>query len=230
MKLAMEIPYHHLEELSKLCDFDFALGQVVLDQGPKSKYVKFYKKQSEKGRQVWLDNGWHELRKCLPDNQLLEAAKLIGATHIVAPETRNNAHFTLYQIFSLWNRIKEAGYSYKVVGCWQGHRKEMFRLLDHCDEVALPFDRPRRVYLKNKEESGLFHYFGFRSLDELRILPPKSLDTSMPIRAALYGIDLQDRERRPKTPLLDFTIKLTKEQVSQTIRNIFLVRGIEPYG
>lgn len=224
MKLAMEIPYAHLEELSKWCEFDFALSQIVLDQGPKSKYVKFYRKQSEKGREVWLDNGYHELKKCLTPRELCQAAKMVNATHIVAPETRDDPRETYFQIMSMKSKITLNNLPWKLVGCWQGHKKDMFNLLQICDEVALPFDRPRRVYL-TPEESIKFHYFGFRSLDELRVLPPKSLDTSMPIRAAIYGIDLKARERRPRTPLLDFSIKLTTEQIDQTILNIHLVKA-----
>jgi len=48
VKIALEIPSMHLEEISKHTDFDFALAHVILDQGKDSRYVKFYRKQAEK--------------------------------------------------------------------------------------------------------------------------------------------------------------------------------------
>lgn len=233
MKLAMEIPTRHLEELSKHCEFDFALGQVVLQQGPNSEYVKFYRKQAEKGREVWLDNGMHELKRSLKLNELVEAARMIKATHIVAPEYRDAHRKTLHGIFSMREHCQENGFEFKVVGAWQGYKKDLLELCEHCDIVALPFDRPRTLVLQSMKEdepkSTDFHYFGFRSFDELRRLPPRSVDTSMPIRAAIHGIDLETRERRPATPLLDLNMALTDLQLEATVRNIILLKKAGNY-
>ena len=67
MKIAMEIPDVHLEELSQHVDFDFCLTHMLLQEGPSSTYARFYRKQRENGREVWLDNSFHELGFALPE-------------------------------------------------------------------------------------------------------------------------------------------------------------------
>ena len=223
MKLSLEIPYAHLEDLSPFTDFDFALAQLVLNEAPRSGYIEFYRKQSDKGREVWLDNGFHELKRSLPLEALLEAAARIGATHIVAPEVRNDPIQTRHLILSCVEYLQKHQLPYKVVGAWQGYKKDLQELLQICDVVALPFARPRASVV-DRYTSRLYHYFGFRNLDELRRLAPKSLDTSIPIRAAYYGLDLELLRRRPKTPLMDFHLKLTKNQLKQCINNIHLLK------
>ena len=224
MNLALEIPFEHLDEISQWTDFDYALAHIALQEGPESTYVKFYQEQARKGRIVWLDNGAHELGESLPLDQIVAAGLLIQATHIVAPEVKNNFVKTRARIIECETHVRKHGLPFKIVGPWHGYKKDAHQLLELCDEVALPFDRPRGSIV-TPETSRMFHYFGFRSLDELRRLPPKSLDTSMPIRAALYGIDLTTRSKRPPTPLLDFRTKLTLKQLEHVKNNVTLLRG-----
>jgi len=219
----MEIPEPHLLELSEHTDFDYALAHKVLEFGAKSRYATFYKHQAATGRTVWLDNSAHELKEPLKLKDILKAAKMINATHIVPFEVRDDARQTWHHIQEAKETIKKKGLPYKIIGSWQGHKKELWHLLKHCDEVALPFDRPRTICV-DRSNSKFFHYFGYRSLDEIRRLTPKSIDTSMPIRAALYGIDLTTRERRPRTDLLDFTAKLSDQTLNQVVANIKLMR------
>jgi hypothetical protein len=224
MKFAMEVPEPHLNELSAYTDFDFALAHKALQYGPDSLYSKFYRKQADSGRIVWLDNSFHELERSLTPSELITAIAYIQPTHIVAPETYNNPQETYAQIVQFKELLKTKKLDHiKVVGSWQGYGKDLVTLLELCDEVALPWRRPRIQHV-NINTSKEFHYFGFKNLDELRIHPPKSLDTSIPIRAAFYGIDLTTRERRPQTPLLDFDLKLTLAQLEQTVKNIELLR------
>jgi len=218
MKIAMEIPFNHLTDLSPYCDFDFALAHVVLKQGQGSKYVKFYKKQASKGRIIWVDNSAHELKNSLPIPSLIKAAKLIDATHIVAPEERGDHIETLKGVFQLKDALDAGGLNdiFKIVGVWQGYQKSLEILQIYCNEVALPFDRLRDKFL-TKETCSNFHYFGFRTFDELKRFPPKSIDTSLPIRAVQYNIDLLSRERRPRTPLLDFESKLSDRDLEKVV-------------
>jgi hypothetical protein len=223
MKIAMEIPFAHLEELSQYTDFDFALAHLVLKEGPNSFYVKFYREQSRKGRTVWMDNSWHELGRALPLPDLLKAAKMIEATHIVAPEEKNNPTTTMLHVLECVNTIRKKGLPYKVVGTWWGFKKDLERLQNVCDEVALPFRKPRTLFL-TPQTSKLFHYFGMRSLDEIKLYPPKSIDTSLPIRAAMLGIDLKHRERRPKTPPLNLKAELTAQQIRLVVSTLQWMR------
>lgn len=234
MKLAMEVPYAHLRLFASLTDFDFAIAPTVLEKGQKSIYVKWLQKQADKGREVWLDNGWFELKRSLSQDQLIKAAKMIHATHIVAPEVLNDSEQTLFHIMELKDYILRNDLNIKVVGSWQGFLKDLITLKTICNEVAMPRDRQRHRYVYNmkteveaqssKLPSQSFHYFGFTNLDELRLRPPKSLDTGMPIKAAMEGIDLSIRERRPKVRPLDFTVKLSKPVLDLAIKNTKLIK------
>jgi len=224
LKLSMEIPINHLFDLSRLCDFDFCLAHLVLKFGSNSSYVKFYKKQGDRGHEVWLDNSFHELGYSLGLEEILKAAKMVHPTHVVAEETFNDPIKTHHQILQLIEIRDHWGKdSFKVIGTWQGYKKDLERLNQVCDVVALPFRRPRQRVVDNIS-SRQYHYFGFRTLDEIRRRPPASLDTSAPIKYALYGEDLEKRERRLSTPPLDFDLKLKDHQLEQIERNVQILR------
>ncbi len=230
MKFAMEIPIPHLKQLSEHTDYDFALTHKVLQSGVRGKYTQFYKKQAKLGREVWLDNSFHELGYSVSANEISRAADMIMATHLVAPEVENDARATEKAIEDF--RVQVASH-YRLIGTWWGYTKDLKRLDSIADVVALPWRKNRSRYLTGNELEHLnsekpysrhYHYFGFKTLDELRNYPPASLDTSMPIRAALQGIDLNIRERRPKTQMLNYEDKLTKAVLKLTLKNIKLLK------
>lgn len=222
MKLAMEIPFAHLEELSEVCDFDFALTHLVLELGPDHPYVKFYKKQSERGREVWLDNSTHEKAKSCTTEEILKAAEMIGATHVVAPEVRRDWVTTERLVATFVELVHQKNLPYKVVGTCHGGTKALKRLLRIVDKVAMPFDS---MFLRDRialaAPQAKIHYFGFRSVKELQLVPPDSIDTSIPIRAVLWGVNLFGSERRPKLPPLDFNIRLSAKQV-ETVKKVVM--------
>ena len=111
-----------------------------------------------------------------------------------------------------------------VIGMWEGFKRDLVYLETQCSLVALPWYRPRTLYLNTPEDSKEYIYYGFRSLDELRRFPPKVLITDMPVRAAINGIDLTSRERRPKLDPLPPGIVLSKEQIEQTVKNLLILR------
>lgn len=225
MKIAMEIPSKHLVELSRHCDYDFAITHLVLKFGPSSDYVKFYKKQAASGREVWLDNGFHELGYSLPLEDILKAAKMIHPTHVVAVEIAKDPVATYGHVMRLMEEIARKKLPYKLVGSWQGSRGALDRLEEVCDVVALPFRRPRHTVV-TPGNSNRYHFFGIRTLDELRRTPPRSIDTSAPIKYALYGVDMKTRERRLRTPLLEYDMVLPDNVLEKTVSNLNLMRAV----
>jgi len=224
LKLALEIPTQHLEELSAHCDYDFCIAHLLLATGPKSNYTKFYKKQVENGREVWMDNGFHELGHSLPLDDLFKAAKMIHPTHFVAVEEAKDPVKTHHHVLQAAEMIAKKGLPYKLVGAWQGSQKALDRLEEVCDVVALPFRRPRHTIL-TPLNSHHYHFFGIRTLDELRRTPPRSIDTSAPIKYALYGVDMETRERRLRTPPLSYDTTLSSSILERVISNISLMRA-----
>jgi len=223
MRIAMEIPIAHLEELTPHCDYDFCLAHLLLDYGPHHKYTKFYRKQVENGREVWMDNGFHELGYSLPLSKLLEAAKMIHPTHFVAAEVAKDPTTTYHHVLQAAEEIAKKKLPYKLVGAWQGSNSALERLEKVCDVVALPFRRPRHTIL-DSSNSHRYHFFGIRTLDELRRTPPRSIDTSAPIKYALFGVDMETRERRLRTPPLSYDLILSPNHLIQTVRNIEIMR------
>ena len=225
MDIAMEMPLVHLEELSKHCDFDFAIAHLVLQYGVGSTYCKFYKKQAESGRTVYLDNGFHELGYSLPLDDLFKAAKMIHPTHFVAVEIAKDPLSTHAHVLQAAVEISRRRLPYKLVGTWQGSQRALDRLEEVCDVVALPFRRPRHTVV-TPGNSNRYHFFGIRTLDEIRRTPPRSIDTSAPIKYALYGVDMKERERRLRSPLLDYNIILPDSVLEKTIANLDLMRTV----
>lgn len=223
MQIAMEIPDAHLEELSTYVDFDFCLTHILLREGPDSTYAKFYRKQREAGRDVWMDNSFHELGHSLPLSDILDAAKMITPTHVVAFEVANDSFETYLHVLQLKEKIEQHKLPYKIVGTWQGGKKGLAKLESVSDIVALPFRRARHTIL-TKDNSRQYHFFGIRTLDEIRRFPPRSIDTSAPIKYVLMNDDMKTRERRLRAPLLDYKMVLTDIQLGQVVDNINLMR------
>lgn len=225
MKLAMEIPIAHLNELSAHTDFDFCLAHLLLKYGASGIYTKFYKKQAAEGREVWMDNSFHELGYALSFEDLFKAARLIHPTHFVAEETAKNSTLTYHQTRLAAEEIARRRLPYKLVGSWQGGKKHLEDMEKLCDVVALPFRRPRHEVLTSSN-SQRYHFFGIRTLDELRRTPPRSIDTSAPIKYALYGVDLKTRERRLSTPPLSYDLVMSDRILHKVLDNIHILKAI----
>lgn len=213
IRLAMEVPFAHLWDFVEDTDFDFALAHIALEQGKDSDYCKFYREMSENGREVWLDNSTHELGESLSLDKLKGAIDLVWPTHIVVPEVRFNHARTLVKAIQAVETLKKEYPSLKFVVCHYGTNKELAEVIDEFDMVAVPFDSkgPRDLVVKGFNKR--VHYFGFRNFRELIVIPPYSIDTSIPIRAVQHFIDIRQTQRRPKLPLLDFKLVLSKRQV-----------------
>lgn len=217
MELALEIPLNHWDTFSPLSDFGYALAHLVLEH---KDYAKRYREF--KGKLV-LDNGFNELHEDIGIDALLKACDLVEPTHITALEAFDSQE-NIKNVLRTKEEFTKRHLPYKIIGCYRGGRKDLELLMQICDVVALPYDDYREKPLSWFPSSS-FHFFGMKNLDELRRHPPMSLDTSVPIRAAMVGIDLSLRERRPRgIPLFDKKLELTKEQVALAIHNIKAVK------
>lgn len=218
MKLSLEIPLPHWDDFVDEVDFHYALADYVLnDQNYRDKYK--IEGSYMIPQEIWLDNSWNELREDIGIDKLLKAMDYIHPTHVTALES-DDPQENIKNVIKTKTEFQKRGLNQKVVSCFRGGKREMELLLEVSDIVALPYDDYREGVLK-LFDSSQFHYFGFKNLDELRRHKPRSLDTSVPIRAAYIGIDLSTRERRPKNlPLFDPYLKMTKEQVKLALKNI----------
>ncbi|MBT9169141.1 MAG: hypothetical protein DDT19_02495 [Syntrophomonadaceae bacterium] len=113
----------------------------------------------------------------------------------------------------------------KPIGLWKGGKANLLAYRNLGALIAY-HHKIRRGRAFSSELNPDMILLGFRSLDELRRIKPFMLITSLPIRAAYYGINLMERERRPKggLPLDVVKITLSKEQLALAIENIKAIR------
>lgn len=82
--------------ISPLCDYDFALAHLVLED---KTYAQFYAEQGKKGRIVLLDNSMFETGISLAPVELVEACKAIEPTFVVCPDA-------LGDVKAIWDGFK----------------------------------------------------------------------------------------------------------------------------
>lgn len=113
----------------------------------------------------------------------------------------------------------------QTIGLWRGERRHLLLLSQVTDLIALPHFEYRRLSYVSAHETSKYHLYGFCNIDELRRFPVRSLSTAAPITAALQGIDLSQRERRPKyLPTFSYSLKLNERQLELAVKNVEAVK------
>lgn len=93
IRLAQEIPTCKLSEWASLSDLDFVLAHTVLAD---KEYAEFFKNRPQ-GRELILDNSYHELGVPLEMSDLLEAAIRCRADYVIAPDRVGDLQFNREQ-------------------------------------------------------------------------------------------------------------------------------------
>lgn len=235
MKVSIHVPFKYLEHFRGINDFwvvdPTALWRFGMEHG------KFYAQMANQGKEIWLDDGTAygtELATCSAWETLfaglVDTASKINATHIVCPDDpddllTSSSAYTVNKA-KLW--LKQHGVNLKVIGVWRGFKKDLDALQQVADVTVLPFTRPRHWYVTSTSAKK-FHYGGFRTLDELAVATPMSLDTDAPIVAAIENKDLLDRQRRAVMPPMAYNVTLTKDQLTYAIRMADAIRNYKEF-
>lgn len=140
----------------------------------------------------------HEL-----DFAQIDLIETIQPSHIVLPSIEKiNPEENLATIISFRDYLNKLGFKATLVLPWKGEIRHLKFLMTLSEEISLHWKDDRQLYIDEEANrwnySKQFIYLGFRNLDELRRRPPKTLITSLPIKAAVMNIKLSERERRPK--------------------------------
>jgi len=126
-----------------------------------------------------------------------------------------------------------AGYgNIKTISTWKGATWELTILKNVTTYIGIPHTA-FRMKLKGLIDPEKIHMFGLKYLNELKEMGPASISTSMPVRAALVGVRLSERQRRPKAvPELNFGISFTfREQYDLAVENIKSIKeAVNGYG
>lgn len=138
----MEIPKAILEQVSPLCDLDFALAHEVLQD---SEYAEFYTKQRKAGRFVIMDNGFHELGKPLSTIELLLAASKIQPSVVISPDWLGRPEETLKAFFELQEANQtQHKLGFVLCGSTAAQRSAIFtKVAPYVHMLCLPFKEPR---------------------------------------------------------------------------------------
>jgi hypothetical protein len=237
VKLCMEIPVAHLQDLSPLCEMDFALAHMVLDN---RLYAEFYREMSERKREVILDNSFHELGVPLSPVELRLAARAIKPTVVVAPDRLGDRTWNWEQYEETLRVFKkEFPVGIVVTGGEPGMRSSFIAaaLSRGCTWFFWPFKEPRELWLREhlrefKRYGTRHHLLGVSTLSELRTCRAMfaeegiiaSVDTSKPIKFGHQmrrfepGIELRG------TGPLRMDAVLTKEELACTYYNVAYLR------
>lgn len=237
MKLGMEIPIVHLEHLSPLLDFDFAIAHRVLNNGI---YRDFYAKQAESGRHVILDNGFHELGKPVDVRTLARAAELCKASIVIAPDSLDDYNLTWNSMTLCLEQMDPQRLAGAVVG---DTRLERATLVDMYFEkkvgtICFPYRRDRVSWLEELYQDDFdfsaqnVHFLGMRSFEECILLqamhPEATFDTSKPLKwayrsARMDTLDIVHGGWSDYDSFLEAPA-LTQEQTEIALYNLCLLR------
>lgn len=139
MRVSHEVFKSLFKQSNKFNDFDYALVPCLGDE----EYINFYKSQSDRGREVWLDNGVFEKGISASIEGILQGICLIRPTHVVAPDVLHNGPETIKNLQKFVKKVKN--FDIKVVGVAQGATEKEFincyREVDKiADVIAIPYD------------------------------------------------------------------------------------------
>lgn len=104
-KVAEIVPVEQLEDIAAN-HYHMCLAHLVIQDNPVAKkYTDFYRRMSNEGKYVLMDNGAAEGSQ-LSFNNLIETYKEIGPAEIVIPDTLNDANKTLAKMFN-WLKLTD---------------------------------------------------------------------------------------------------------------------------
>lgn len=201
MKLILEIPIKHLKDFLPYCDgvyvrgANYSLIESRLRDNP-----------DFEGKSFWLGR-WEPIT--------IPLAGIMCPTHVIlTPFTPFASYLAEFAKLRNYISLSDA----KWVGVWSGGKGQMSLLKQFADIVALPRNMFRSDVLSIDKN---YHLLGFKNLDEIRVHKAPSLSTSVPIRAGIMGIDIHERERRPRVlPTFDLEVKMSSTQIDIALKNI----------
>lgn len=232
MKIALEVPISHLNEISQLTDFDFCLGPMAMKF---KDYREFYINQKKSGREVWLDNGANE-GKVMRSDKYLRLANEMNVDVIISPDHLNDKDRTIssfYHFLEFYSRMKWTNNKPTIAVVAQGENWEESRTCaSYFSTLGVTICLPWRIKRNWRRDLTTFHFLGLNELAELSELEtlPMSLDTSLPVRYAKLKRSLKDPISKGHLPILNdefFVQTLTKQELELTIQNLEILRNVK---
>ena len=141
-KIAIESPINLMEEVENHTHYSYVLFHLLKSY---PKYFSFYKKLSNEGREIILDNSAYEFYvkgENLNIEEYVEYIQELKPTYYIIPDKLNDSNYTLENFFLWLNKYSDL--PGKKIGVIQGNSfldwLYCFRELDGmCDKLAVSF-------------------------------------------------------------------------------------------
>jgi hypothetical protein len=176
-KWSFEVPIQHLYDFHSDQDFIFALQHLCKDKD----YLHYLKDQD---LPIIMDNSSNELGHPCSNPDLIDIAEEVDAQAIIAPDQDDwDEQYTYEAYLSLKSYCSKQDIIYVVRNV-----KELRYAENEGLRITIPyefrFDTP--LYLLKQCD----HFLGLNNPIEVRIFKPETVDTGMPIKLALRGINI----------------------------------------
>lgn len=222
---SFEVPLKHLEEFDEYQDYYFALSFLCRES---KEYFEYIKDKVNLGHSVILDNSYNELNKPDSPKELAEMFYKLGNIKmidgVVSPDSDKWS----------FEELKEA---YKEMISLVP--KERVWVVVRNEKEWLHFGQETKccsTFLHRPTNSKLYfcsHYLGLVDPLEIVLFKPETCDTSMPIKIALKGMNMNDwrlegfphYHTREWTDPSFFDLELTDKQLEQAKENIKWIKA-----
>jgi len=129
IKICVITPISHLKTFGSLGEMDMSLTHMIIENGGDNDYAKFYRRQSEQGRFILLDNSAYEMQKQgkgLDPDFVLDAAEVTKPREVIATDVLYDGEATVESTKRFIKCMKDRGVwgNYSVMGVVQGRTKE----------------------------------------------------------------------------------------------------------
>lgn len=139
MLISHEVPISMLEDSKAFNDYDYCLLHLL----NRPEYLNYYKKASESGRKVLLDNSLFELGDAMSPSRLLWGCEEIKPFWYVVPDAMNDTETTIARFENWKENYRSKAYGL-AIGVVQGSTfSDLVRcyeyMANNADKVAIPF-------------------------------------------------------------------------------------------
>lgn len=225
-KLSFEVPIPNIPDFEDLQDFHFLLAQLL-----SSTTYYIYAASACGDRSSILDNGYNELGRPLDAKVLGEWFYTIRPRQVVAPDSPD---WSTDQIIEEFTRMcTEIGRRHVMCVVKDPLMADVATSMG-AENLAVAYRVRQRYPIPERTWMENMHFLGLLCPEELKEIRPPSCDTSMPIKLALVGKDMDDwrREDYPHIHTHElgehgkdfFHTRLTDEQIKLARCNILQLK------
>jgi len=186
-KFSFEVPLKHLQDFDDLQDYFFTLSILY----KKPEYTTYIRDKVCQGlKTIWLDNSFNETFQADGIDTLVQISWRYPFSRIICPDDISWSKEQISKAFiELANKI-DVNRILVVVS-----NMEMYEYLkmQGAQHFAVSYwVRQKNFTLEELDNIPNVHFLGMLDIAELQLIKPISCDTSMPVKIACVGLDLDE--------------------------------------